>query len=1755
MSKKDIYQLNYAAILEIFQAAVEKRKPSPVVLKAFEGYGMLKEILLDISSEWNKNDSVYKGHVKDLHDLIDKYYPVNGFKLLNSLKNNTLTGYYTPLDIAEVISGAMLRLVKEKGDVTFLEPSCGSGRFISSIINECDRLNVSYLGTGVEKDRLSSTVASGIFNEKKNITIINDSFESANLFGIYDLVIGNFPFGAQKVYDHLWKRELKNSVRRSSEGKIHNYFAVKSLDLVKPDGVLCFLTSTGFADSGEDKIREHMVKNAELISVMRLPDDTFLGTKVNSDLFLFKKRFKEISINDLSELEKSFLNTEKIIVNDLVDQGGVVSYEINKVFIRNGLINERVLGALKVGYFHNKRTAYVASITGREGLLGAISNQFDYDINRIVVKKSTTVTIKFDGGITLISPSYVDSQLDLFSSLRINLNPVINVFPKQKENALLTIPDDKYQEIKMDLRENNIIVVDGIVGRLKFSEDGPALEPLYHQNSSELQRYMLGSIVLHNYKKLVRLETNGFSEKIVADQRLNLNLVYDDFFVKFGAFNNKANKSFIELDPDGFDLLQLEVNLNGDYVKADIFTKSTFNLTFKSLDNIHDIFDYSLNQLGYVDIENIQRYTTGLDFDQTVKLCLDANLIFPNPVLSGLDLINFQPSDQVIYAWVVKDEFLSGPVREKIRQIEYNGLLNGANEEHLAMLRAVEPKWLTIEEIDVELGEPWIPIEIFNLFAQEHFEADVGIFKSSSSNTFNVKFKTSSNIDKQEYKVNLISGAKYTGKHVLQDALAGLKPKFTYKVYIGDVKKTYVDHAGSSSAGLKIDKINLAFKSFISGSEEYSDALESIYNALNGNVQRTYNVDHLRFPGLQNFTLEAHQKEAIWHNVLRDGGLNDHIVGAGKTLVIAASVMEMKRLNISKKSLIIALKANAEQISNEFLRAYPLAKVLCPSDGDFTPKKRRAFFQKIINNNWDAVIMSHEQFSAIPQNREIMIDTLTAELANLRYDALEMSKNGFLDKRVEKGLQIRMENREAEINRLSDSINKDPNILSFEKFGFDHLFVDEAHEFKNLVYSTRFNRVAGLGPAAGSAKALNLLYAVRTIQGLKGGDKGVTFLTGTSLSNSLVEMYSWFKYLIPSELEKRGMSNFDSFARTFALVSTEYELGVTGEVKIKERFRRFLKVPELAALYRSFTHVANDNNIKLDKPKAHHNMVSVEPTKELKEFNKKLLSALNCNDFSFFGKSFDDKQMSAKMLIATNIATKLSLDLRTIDPSLSESTAVKLLTCAENIYKEYSVSNEYNGTQIVFCDIATPGSKTSNLYNSYDALKNILMNHYAIPGEEIQFIHSWDNTRSKKKEFSSKFNKGEIRIAFGSTKKLGTGWNIQERIVALHNLDITWTPKDFNQRVGRGERQGNWACKVHKENKLEVYNYATVGTLDAYRYFLVDLKQKFIDQVKNNNITVRSIDEGDMDENGGVSPAAFIAQLSGKPELLEKAKIDAKISQLLTKINVLKNDYFRSVSSKATAEQKLKHYSTLLVSLEKDQKLYDPSLYEGFYPLKINNKEFNTQKELGDAINYIANPLLSKEFGDYLIAEDLNFKLVLRNFYDEYSINEKSKHKMFMVSKITGHEYGEYRLSVVPGITGRIPLDALSKIESELLKTKQEIEKNQKLISDEMKIVERIDLNQFNIELNNLNQESMRLQILIESNSLDGDIYDKIITCIVESNYDEIKDILTRIDVEDKFKEFKLFIENHPSSDSRMIRYVKNIYDDKFSKNKSISMN
>lgn len=1104
-----------------------------------------------------------------------------------------------------------------------------------------------------------------------------------------------------------------------------------------------------------------------------------------------------------------------------------------------------------------------------------------------------------------------------------------------------------YRDGTLVMDENN---------RVGYLRDTETMQPMFHPlNLPPVQRMKasayieLRDIYFHLY------DTEAETLNANPALREMLNRLYDEFTERFGPLNDKHNLDLIKMDAQGMEILSLERYIDGAARKADIFEHpvafSTEELTH--VDDAAEALAASLNKYGRVEPE----YMASL---------ADTS---PEDILRELKgRIYYNPDTD---SYEIADKFIAGNVIEKADRVEAFLQQNPGHvpaQEALEALRQATPEPIAFDSLDFNLGERWIPTKIYAAYASYLFDTEVQITLAKNLDEYSVKCSSLNIKILEQYSVNG-QHRKYHGLHLLKHALQNTSPNITKTIVKwenGQSMEVKVrDGEAIQLANAKIDEIRNAFPNWLRDqSADFKDRLTDLYNrTFNCFVRPHYDGSHQSFPGLDLKglgidDLYPSQKDAIWMDKLLGGGIIDHEVGGGKTLIMCCAAYEKKRLGLANKPMIIGLKANVHEIAKTFCTAYPMAKVLYPGREDFTLKKREQIFRQIKNNDWDAVILSHEQFGMIPQSPEIQQEILQDEL-NCVEENLEVLKTQGkeVSRTMLKGCEKRKMNLEAKLNDVMHAINtRRDDAVDFQRMGIDHLYVDESHKFKNLTFNTRHDRVAGLGNPQGSQRALNLLFALRTIQQRTGRDLGATFLSGTTISNSLTELYLLFKYLRPRELERQNIRTFDAWAAIFAKKTIDYEFSVTNDVVQKERFRYFIKVPELALFYSEITDYRSAEDIGIDRPAKNEILHNIPPTPDQQEFIGRLMKFAKSGDATLLGRDpLSESEQQAKMLIATDYARKMALDMRMISSDYEDHPDNKATHCARMIAKYYHKYDAHKGTQFVFSDLGTykPGAE----WNVYSEIKRKLTTDYDIPEQEIRFIQECKTEKSRKTVIAA-MNEGSVRVLFGSTEMLGTGVNAQKRCVAIHHLDCPWRPSDLEQRDGRGIRKGNEVAKLYAGNKVDVILYAVEQSLDAYKFGLLHNKQLFIRQLKTNNLGCRTIDEGAIDDKSGMNFSEYVAILSGNTDLLDKARLEKKITALESEQQAFIRNKSSSRYHLEYISKQMDENNDLIRRIGKDLEDFKARVElneDGSYrnPIKLNGLETSNLKIIGKQLKQI----------------------------------------------------------------------------------------------------------------------------------------------------------------------------------------------------------
>ena len=1182
------------------------------------------------------------------------------------------------------------------------------------------------------------------------------------------------------------------------------------------------------------------------------------------------------------------------------------------------------------------------------------------------------------------------------------------------------------------MKEGAMVLFEGQVGIIRYRKS-----ELYQETATDFVPVDEGKVNTERANDYFSIRKAYFELAIKEQEeqteqphlRERLNACYDAFVAKWGFFHSNDNKEFIMLDSLGVEVFTIEMQVKGDIFKSDIMREP---VAFKKIDTTVQLtpgeaLASCLNFYGCVDMDYLMQ-TTGKDEDEVIDDLKGE--IFYNPATGE---------------WEHKGKFIAGNVIAKSKETgsylpDLTGKEKDWTETAVKALEEAIPEAIPYEELDINMGERWIDTKLYADFATELFGTETDVMYFDVNDTYLVRLQGYSPVVYNTYSVK-----NYNGEDLFVHALQDTVPEITKEIERNGEAVRVPDEEAIQEAATKIQEIRNRFNQWLDCQPiEVRDELVRVYNErFNCYVRPHYDGSAQTFPQLsfENFpydSLYPSQKDAIWMIKQNGGGICWHEVGTGKTMIMCVSAYEMKRLGLVQKPLIIGLKANVHEIADTFRKAYPSAKVLYPGKEDFTPANRKEVFSKIKNNNWDCIILTHDQFAKIPQSEQTMIDIFTEELADVErnLEVLEQSTMRYRSGKMQDGLEKRKQNLAAKLKELKMKINeRKDDAVDFHSMGIDHIFVDECHIFKNLIFQTRHTRVAGIGNTKGSQRAMNLLFAIRDIQHRTGRDLGATFLSGTVVVNALTELYVMFKYLRPRELQRQQISCFDAWAAIFTQKTADYELNVTGAIKRKERFRTYIKVPELAMFLREITDYRTADMINLDVPDKNVRFLSHAPTIQQEEMIGRLVSFAHSGQWEDLGLDTPepDNLDKAKMLVATNVARKMALDIRLLGDKFSDDAENKASICARTIYEYYMRSNENRGTQFVFSDL---GTYKPNEWNVYTDIKEKLVN-LGIPTDEVQFIQCATTERARKRLFED-MNNGKVRVLFGSTTMLGTGVNAQQRAVAVHHLEIPWRPADMEQRNGRAVRKGN-TVKLWGGNVVDVVIYGTEKTLDAYKFNLLKNKQMFINQINNGTIAVRRIDEGGMDEDNGMNFAEFVAILSGNTDLLNKAKLDNKIMQLEKEQTIFKKERIRAERKITAGQEDMAKTQRTKAGFIKDWEYFNS--YEGTKVTQLLNLPQATAEETGRELHRIAKTYRSGAYGTIGTFTGLN--LLVRS---EYSINGTFDRNTFFVEGTSGLKYR-------CGLTGALPLGFVESAQY----PQATLNKLPSLIEKQQKTVERIE--------------------------------------------------------------------------------------------------
>ena len=1524
---------NVSAIEVIAKLFKEGRKATDEekqILSRFRGWGQIDQLSKFYSVDQMRRDTYGNSPYRRLANAIDTLDPDGKKGVFAGIKRAALSSYYTPTKIASAMN-SFLSLAGFKGG-TFLDPSMGNGIFEGTLPKDIQERTMI---TGVELDWLSGQISRALYPDA-DVRICG--FEKSELTpNSQDVVTSNVPFGDIEVNDPTWKND-NSPVKRSAQKRIHNYYAVKMLELTRPGGLVAMMTSPAVMDTQSNQhIRRYIAEQGEFLGAVRLPDNTFQGTGAMADIIYIRKWKDEEDAQktrenpDYAAREQAFLSSaETTAPNKRNGEEQKVSHNAYYASNRKNMIGDVVAG----NQYNDKSFGLHSELTTDQ-----IAKEVEKAVKRIVG----------------------DRKGMLFDTTRTS---------REVKQAVR----EEYKGDGNWVSTGNLVIQDGKVGVLTATKNeyGEVTRVFEEQPqlAKQKKRIIAMGEVRTAMKELIAGQIDGLSDTKLNMLRAKLKRAYDEFVSKYGKLQDTDNAVVLS-DIDGYTLQALEVWKGGKFQGlSDIFTKNTIKPALKLEDakTPQEAITTSLAEYGEIRGEYIEKALGADWFEQ----CGD--LVFKEP----------NATDR----YVTRDEYLSGDVVAKLEEAKTAAATDPTFERNVKELEQVQPATIPFDDITIHLGARWIPQEVLNDFVKE----TLGLHASSSRNYEWVDGERREIIksgvvyvpETDTFEINIeakeLGGQaedwKTADKSIKEIFQAALEDKDFRIVRKDKDGNTWIDQEATELANSKVADLREHFEQWLPGDDNRIQVMERAYNdRFNRIVLRKWDGSHLNVPGLMGKELRPHQKDAVWMLINNRGGIVDHIVGAGKTLVMQSAIMEMRRMGIAKKPMIVALKSTVPQIAREFKEAYPTARVLAPSEKDFSTENRKKFFANISLNDYDCIIVSHEQYCKIPHSEEAEGDVVNEQLAQL--DAMIEYLYGTgdksqLTKRQIKSLEKRRQNLHAKLEkRLDRSTDRE---FCFENMGIDYLFVDECHQFKSLPYVTSYQNVAGLGEASGSNKAVALLTGIRHLQKMHQGDKGTVFLSGTTITNSLVEIYNLLNYLRPRKLEQLGMPTFDAWASTFAVHSSELEAGVSNEFKMKDRFRYFDNVPELSQLYAEIADVRNDYNLQLPKPKVDGKTVIVPQSDAVAEINREVVNMLQTKDGSYFGIHPKDPKKFPWGLVASGISAKAAVSPRLVFPEMDDSVG-KISYCCDNIKKSYDEMKEQKGVQLVFCELGVPTKGKE--YDAYHDIINRLTKDYGIPREEIAYIQQVKNDTEKEALFQ-KVRDGKVRILIGGTRNMGTGVNVQTRITVLHMLTVPWQPADLEQCIGRGSRQGNVVAHDFLNNKVRVHYYATEGSLDLYKYQLLDAKGKMFTQFKMGTISgERSFDEGDADENGNIDPAQMVALLSGNPIIFEKSKQDKLVKKLKSLYNGFLRDQQRKRQNYETVTKKVDNLKRLISLSDSDvhdlqREDFKPD-DKGTYPSKV--------KVTVEGSYYGQNFDKPKEAGQYILEQlKNNKKVVLAGF-------------------------------------------------------------------------------------------------------------------------------------------------------------------------------
>ena len=1449
-------------------------KEEQEVLSQYVGWGGLPDVFDETKDNWHEEYM----ELKSL--LTDEEY--------SNARASTLTAFYTP----PIVIKSMYQALSNMGlqDANILEPSCGIGNFFGLLPQEMQNSKLY----GVELDSITGRIAKQLY-QKADIKVMG--YEKTNLpDSFYDVAIGNVPFGDFPVLD---KRYDKNKFM------IHDYFFAKTLDKVRPGGIIAFITSKGTMDKENPEVRKYIAQRANLIGAIRLPENTFTknaGTKVTSDIIFLQKR------DNMTDIMPDWVYLDK-------DENNIT---MNKYFVDNP---NMILGNMEM-----------------------TSTQFGYD-STCKPYDDRTLEQALEQAIPNLNATITDYQVE-----------------NEYEDTDKSIPADP------NVKNFSYTIVDGKIYFRENSKMHPQDIPLTSENRIK------GMIRLREQvRELIDLQMEDYSDEEIHVSQAKLNDLYDRFTKEYGLINSRANATAFQNDSSYFLLCSLE-KLDGEgnfRGKADIFTKRTIK-AYKQVDKVdtsEEALILSLSEKAVVDLDYMSELTDKSKED----------------IIKDLEGIIFKIPNEDKY--VAADEYLSGNVREKLKVAEQALLDDSSYQINVDRLKEVVPKDLSASEIGIKLGAIWIPTDIVRQFMFELLDTpsynryDIKVRYNDFTSEWYIDNKSS---DRSNVKAYSTYGTGRINAYKIIEQTLNLKDVKIFDTIIDEEgrKQRILNKKETAIAQAKQDSIKQAFLDWVWQEPERREKLTRLYNDRFNSIRpREYDGSHLNFVGMNpEIKLRPHQVNAIAHVLYGNNVLLAHEVGAGKTFEMVASAMESKRLGLCNKSLFVVPNHIIEQFASEFLQLYPSANILVATKKDFETKNRKKFCSRIATGDYDAVIIGHSQFEKIPMSIERQREQLEQQISDI-LKGIDMAKRergeNFTIKQLEKSRRI-LENK---LEKLNAQDRKD-DVVTFEELGIDKLFVDEAHNYKNLFLYTKMRNVGGIAQTE-AQKSSDLFMKCRYLDEITNG-KGTVFATGTPVSNSMVELYTMQRYLQYDGLRNQGLEHFDNWASTFGETVTAIELAPEGTgYRSKTRFAKFHNLPELMALFKEVADIQTADTLNLPTPEVENHNIVVKPSEIQKDMVKELGERAERIRNGSVDASIDN------MLKITNEGRKLALDQRLINPLLEDADTSKVKTCVDNIYDIYTKGQDNKLTQLVFCDLSTPkdnkGYEQDGFLDAYNDIKKKLIEK-GIPDNEIAFIHEADS-EAKKKELFSKVRTGDARVLIGSTQKMGAGTNVQDRLIALHHLDCPWRPSDLTQRNGRMIRQGNQNEKVH------VYSYVTEGTFDAYLYQLVEQKQKFISQIMTSKTPMRTME--DIDEKA-LSYGEIKALATGNPKILEKTNLDSEVAKLkLLKQNFMSQKYDLQDKTIKYFPQEIAKSNERIAAMEEDiiklQEYTKPNA-DGFSPMKFDNQTFSDKENAGKKLLECCKELKSmeeKEIGEY---RGFKMKLAFNSFSKNFQLTLKNKY-------------------------------------------------------------------------------------------------------------------------------------------------------------------